>query len=114
MPGPLVSALAAIPWRMILTQSPALLAAADALLASSRRRSVELTAATDVQALRERIAELEQHQQAYADLVKQLADHINAVAIAAQASSVRVRQSLMLATVGVGLGLVACILAWLR
>lgn len=114
MPGPLVSALAAIPWPMILKQAPALLAAADALLASSRRRSVELTAPTDVQALRERIAELEQHQQAYADLVKQLADHINAVAVAAQASSVRARQSFMLATVGVGFGLVACLLAWLR
>ena len=91
-----------------------LLKAADALLARSRHRSVEHTATTDVQALRARIAELEQQQQAFADVVKQLADHINAVAVAAEASSRRSRQSFLVATVGVGLGLVACLLAWLQ
>lgn len=114
MPGPFVSALAAIPWPVILRQAPILLKAADALLASSRRRSAHDTAATDLQALRARIAELEQQQQAYADVVKQLADHINAITVAAQASSLRSRQSFVVATVGVGLGLVACLLAWLR
>ena len=114
MPGPFVVALAAIPWPTILRQAPALLAAADALLARVRRRSVEQAAATDVQALRARIAELEQQQQAAADLVKQLTDQINAVAVAAQASEARVRQSLMLAAVGVGVGLVACLLTWWR
>lgn len=114
MPGPFVSALAAIPWPLILKQGPTLLKAADALLATSRRRSVELTTASDVQALRHRLAELEEQQEAYAALVKQLTDHLNAVTVAAQASAVRARQSLILAAVGVVLALLACLLAFLR
>ena len=99
---------------MILKQASALLAAADALLARSRRRSVERSAATDLEALRQRIAELEQLQQADADVVKQLADQMSAVALAAQASSVRTRLAVMLAMVGIGVGLVACLLALWR
>jgi len=113
MPIPLLSALAAIPWPTILKQAPALLAAADVLLARSRGRSA-FADATDVQALRQRIVELETNQQAYADLVKQLADHVTAVAAAAQASAVRVRQSLILATAALGLAVIACLLAWFR
>jgi hypothetical protein len=109
----LASALASISWQAILKQAPALLAAADVLIARSRR-PVAPTAATDVEALRQRIAELEIHQQAYADLVKQFADHINAVALAAEASSLRLRQCFAIATAGVCLGLLACVLVWLR
>jgi hypothetical protein len=111
MPGPLAW-LAAISWPMVLKQAPAVLAAADAMLERSRRRSGEHLASTDVEALRQRIAELEQQQQAAAVVVKQLADHIDVVTLAAQASSVRTRQALILATVGVVVGLVACLLAW--
>ena len=115
MPGPLVSALAKIPWPLILKQGPSLLAAAEALVTNSRRRSVELTAAAnDFQALRHRLSELEEHQQANAALVKQLTDQINAVTVAAQASAVRARQSLILGAAGVALGLVACLVALLR
>jgi len=112
MAGPFVSVLAAS-WPAILKQAPALLAAAEVLMAKSRR-PVAPTADSDVEALRQRIVELETHQQAYADLVKQFADHITAVAVAAQASSLRVRQCFALATAGVCLGLLACVLVWLR
>src|SRR5258706_8625945 len=101
MPGPLVFSLAAIPWPMLLEQAPALWAAANALLQRSRRKPSDATAATDVQALRERIAELEQHQQDFADLVKRLADQGNALAAASQASAIRARRSLIVATVAV-------------
>ena len=113
MPDRLVSALASISWQAIVKQAPALLAAAEVLMAKSRR-PVAPTAATDVEALRQRIAELEMHQQAYADLVKQFADHINAVAVAAQASSLRLQRCFAVATAGVCLGLLACVLVWLR
>jgi len=115
MPGPLVVAvLTAIPWPLILKQGPALLQAADALLATSRRAVGGVSAANDAEALRQRVAALEDQQQAFATLVKELTDHLNAVTIAAQASALRVRQSLIVGGVGVVLGLAGCLLAFLR
>jgi hypothetical protein len=104
--------LAAIPWSTILKASPALLAAADALIGKTPRKPATPTAAADVDTLRQRIAELEAQQQAYADVLKQLARVI--MIAAAEASSARVRQSLILAAAGVGLGLIACLLALFR
>jgi len=114
VPGPFVSALAAIPWPTILKQAPALLAAADALIARSGRRPVAPTAETNIETLRQRVADLEAQQQSYADLVRQLADQLGAITVAAEASSVRVRQCFVLAAAAVGLGLLACFLVWLR
>lgn len=114
MAVPLVSALAAIPWSLILKQAPRLLAVADALLTSSKRRSAELTAATDVQGLRLRVVELEKEQEGLAALVKELTELVNAVTLAAQVSAVRARQALVLGAVGVGLGLAAAAMALLR
>ena len=111
MRGPFASVLAAIPWSAILKQSPALLAAADALIGKTHRKPSTPTAAADIDTLRHRVAELEAQQQAYADLVKQLADHVTAIAAAAEVSAARVRQSLMLGAAGVGLGLIAMLLA---
>ena len=111
---PFLSVLAAIPWPAILKQAPALLGAADAMLAKSRSRSAALAEATDVQALRQRIVELEANQQACADLVKQLADHVTAVSAVAEAAAARVRQSVLFATAALGLGVIACLLAWFK
>jgi hypothetical protein len=106
MRSPFASALAAIPWSRLLKDAPALLVAADALLAKSRRQATQ-PAGNDLEALRQRIAELEAHQRANADLVKQLADHINAVGLAAEASSARVRQTFYLAIAACGVALIA-------
>jgi hypothetical protein len=114
MGGPFASVLAAIPWSTILKQSPALLAAADALIGKTHRKPATPTVAADLDTLRHRVAELEAEQQAYANLVKQLADHVTAIAAAAEAGSARVRQSLILGAAGVGLGLIACLLALFR
>jgi hypothetical protein len=101
-------------WPMILKQAPALLAAADELLARSRRRSTASTVADDAHALRQRIAELEQQQQANADLVRQLTNQINALTVAAEGTAEKASRALILAGVGVGLGIVASLVAWLR
>ena len=114
MSKPFLSALAAIPWPAILKQAPALMAAADVLLARSRSRPAAFAGADDVQALRQRIVELEVNQQAYADLIKQLTDHMTAVAAAAQVSAARVRQSFVVATAALGVGVFACLLAWFK
>ena len=102
------------PWLTILKNAPAILAAADALLAHSRRRSANVGATNDVPALRKRIAELEEQQRAAADLVKQMADQVTAMTVAAQQTAARARQAYVLAIVGIAAGLVAGLVAWLR
>jgi hypothetical protein len=106
-----------LPWRalsVVLKQAPAVLAAADALLIGSRQRRRVANAADEVEALRQRLAALEQQQGANAELSKQLAEHATAIAAAAQATAEKARQAFILALVGVTLALAALLLVWLR
>jgi hypothetical protein len=103
-----------LPWgalTFILKQAPILLAAADALVERTRGPSISTA---DLESLRQRIADLEQHQQANAALARDLADHANATAAAVQASAARARQAFVLAMWGVVLGATALLVAWLR
>ncbi len=105
-----------LPWRalsLVLKQAPAVLAAADALLVGSRQRRQAANTAGEVEALRQRIAGLEQHQQATAELSKQLAEHATAIAKAAQATAEKARQAFILAIVAVTLALATLLLVWL-
>ena len=102
------------PWQLILKQAPHLMTAAAELLAISRRRSAEITAANDVQALCDRVAELAKDQQAYVALVKELTEQLNAITEVAHATAARARLAVIPAAAGVGLGLLACVLALLR
>lgn len=104
--------LKAIPWGMLLRQAPTILAAADALLASSRRRT-EPPASTDGQALRQRLEQIEELQRTNADVVKQLADQVGALTAAAEVDAARTRLALMLGALGVILGAAALLVAWL-
>ena len=63
---------------------------------------------------RDRVAELAKDQQAYAALVKELTDQLNAVTEVAHATAARARLAVIFAAAGVGLGLLACVLALLR
>jgi hypothetical protein len=105
MPGPW-SAVAAI-----LRQAPVILAAADALVARSRKPAVTTA---DLEGLQKRIAELEQHQQANAALTKDLADHATAITQAVQASAAKAQQGFLLAIAGVVLGAIALLVAMLK
>lgn len=87
--------------------------AAGELMAISRRRSAE-TAANDAQGLRDRVAELVKDQQAYAALVKELTDQLNAITEVAHATAARARLAVIFGAAGVGLGLAACVVALLR
>ena len=98
-------------WTTILKQAPVLIAAADALLARSRAAPAAAAPADDAPVLRRRIAALEQQQQAQADLVKQLAEQVAALTIAAQAGAARARQATLVGSAGLGLALVAAVLA---
>jgi len=100
-----------MPWvalGAILRNAPIVLGAADALLARTRRPS---TTAADLDALRQRIADLEQHQQATATLAKELAEQASAITAALQANAIKTRQALTLSIVGIVLGVVAILLA---
>jgi len=103
-----------IPWQLILRQTPSLLKAASSLLDSSRRRPADIDGANDLHALRDRVAELAKDQQAYADLVKQLTDHIDALTEVTQATAARARQAMLVGGAGIALGLVGCVLALVR
>jgi hypothetical protein len=104
----------AVPWQLILNQAPALLLAAGELLSKSRRRPEDIATAQDLNALRDRCAELAKDQQAYAELVKQLTDQLNAVTELTQATVIRARRCMIVAVAGVALGAVACAIALLR
>ena len=88
MPGA-ISAIGAI-----LRQAPIILAAADALVSRTRRPQVTTE---DLQGLEQRLAELQQHQQATAALAKDLADATSALSTAVQASHAKARQAFFLA-----------------
>lgn len=110
---PAWSLLAELPWGTIVKQAAVLLKAANQLRAHSEQ-PVVTKGASDIDALRQRVAELEEHQRANAQLLQQLADETAALAVAAQATAVRAKQAFVLAIVGVGVGVAAMVLAWLR
>jgi hypothetical protein len=105
MPGPW-GALAAI-----LRQAPVILAAADALVARTRRPPVTTE---DLAGLNQRLVELEQHQQANATLAKDLADHAGALATAVQASAAKSRQAFLLGIAALVIAVTALLVALLR
>jgi hypothetical protein len=103
----------ALPWAAlgtVLKQAPIVLAAADALLSRARAKTAP---AADVASLRQRVAELEEHQQATAALAKDLAEHAQALATAATTAAAKARQSFILAGVSLALALGALLVAWL-
>lgn len=101
-------------WTTLLKQAPALMAAADALLVRSTRNATAAAAANDVQAVRQRLAEIEQQQQAQATLTKQLTLQLDSLTAAAQTTAARARQALIVGGVGLAAGLVALVVALLR
>ena len=103
-----------IPWAAlatILRRAPVVLAGADALL--SRTRKPQTTAA-DLDALRQRITDLEQHQQATATLAKELAQQGQAIAEAMQADAAKTRQAFILSVVAAVGAVIALLVAVLR
>jgi hypothetical protein len=92
----------------ILRQAPLILGAADALLLRTRRPPAT---AADLESIRARLAELEQHQHATAALAKELAEQAKAIADAMQADALRTRQTFILSMIAVALGVAAMAIA---
>ncbi|MBM3359491.1 MAG: hypothetical protein FJY54_17420 [Betaproteobacteria bacterium] len=112
MAVPWLAALKAIPWTTILRQAPAVVQAADALLTQTRRRQADTEASGETQLLKQRLAELDSRDKQNAEIVKQLADQVQALAAATEVIAARVR-ALLVAAAAVGAALVAILLAYM-
>jgi hypothetical protein len=105
--------LARLPWATILTETAALLKQANDLRASRTSAPVATSPPNDIEALRQRIAELEQQQHADAEIIQRLASEVATIAAAAEATAARVRQAYLLAIGGISIGGFATLLTLL-
>jgi hypothetical protein len=111
MPLPWRFALRLIPWTSLLSNAPAIARAADALLSNTTGRKAETAAAADeIRDLRERVAALEHHDRADAELGKQIGDQILALTRATEVLAARQRWLLAIAAAALGLALLALVL----
>ncbi len=113
MAGPTLKALSALPWGTILKQAPAILAVAKGLQAGMGKGPPPLRPDADLPALRQRIGELESVQQEHARVLSQLAEHVSGLPAAIEAARQQGQRAMLTGAAGLGVGLVALLLAWL-
>ena len=106
--------LARLPWATILTETAALLKQANDVRASRKKAVDAAPISSDIEALRQRLSELDQQQRADAELIQRLAAEIATIAAAAEATAARVRQAYLLAIGGIAFGVLAMLVAWFR
>jgi hypothetical protein len=99
----------AIPWTSLLAAAPALAESARRLLAETRDRRGSAT--SDVTALAERVAALEQRDRETADLIERLTTQNAALAAAVHALAFRGRALTILAGVAIALAVAATLVA---
>jgi hypothetical protein len=105
-----LTALKALPWGTILSQAPTVVDAANRLLSQTKRKQPQPGSMDELQMLQERIAALEEHDQADAAVMKQLADQVAALTRASQVMAVRTRMVLLLSAIAIITGMVALVL----
>jgi hypothetical protein len=89
---PWLTAIRMIPWSILLSNGPAMAKAADALLSVTKAQRAQASAAADeIRRVSERVATLESHDRAHAELVKQMSDQIEALTLATEVLAVRQR-----------------------
>ena len=98
-----------IPWAAILKHAPVMLAAADALLDRARGSTERKTHGVD-----ERLTSLEQRDRESAQLIQDMAQQIQALAVAQEVEVRRARIALGVAIAAGVLAAGACVLALLR
>ena len=106
-----------VPWSSVLSQLPLLVRAVDGLIDSTVRTNAVRETASAVEGLHGRLGSVEEQQRASADLLKQLAESVNAVAVTADATSRLLRRTLIVACVGAGvatLALILVVILWAR
>jgi hypothetical protein len=106
-----------VPWTSVLSQLPLLVRAVDGLIDSTVRSNAVRETATAVEAAQIRLGAIEEQQRSSADLLKQLAESVSAVAVTADATSRLLRRTLIVAWVGAGvatLALILVVILWVR
>ena len=84
----------------MLSNGPALVKAADALLSGTKAQDAHANAAADeIRRLSERVGALERHDRAHAELGKQMSDQIEALTLATEVLAVRQRWLAIIAAV---------------
>ena len=111
MPLNWLTALKVIPWSTVFSQAPAALDAANKLLSSSKRKKAELETTGEVETLKNRIAELEEHNEADAAVIKQLAEEAANLAAVTEVMATRVRIAVLLAGAGIVVATAALVVA---
>ena len=96
-----------IPWATILKHAPAILAAADALRARSRASSTDKGPGIEA-----RLASLEQESRESAQLLQDIAQQIQALAVGQEIAVRRARIALAVAIAAGAVAICACILAF--
>jgi hypothetical protein len=112
-----VSALKHIPWKTLLTQAPAILESATRLFnafpRSQGERERNESKGNTVQELQTRLDSLESSYQQTVEIVRQIADQLQAVTGTLHVVAARVRFLLVVSIAGLLLGLVALAVALL-
>jgi hypothetical protein len=104
---PWLLALKAIPWDTILANAPAILRSADTLVSRTKVRP-DAVSRTDVQALADRIAVLEQRDSDTAELLTRVTAQLTALTTAGEVLEARLRWLLVVAVAASVLAVVAC------
>ncbi len=107
---PWLLALKAIPWDTILANSPSILRSADELVSKTMRRP-DAASRSDVQALADRIALLEQRDRETAELLTRVTAQVAALTTASEVLEARARWLLVAAIVASVLAVLACSIA---
>jgi hypothetical protein len=100
-------ALKAIPWKTILANAPVILRSANALLSETKARS-GAPSRTDVQALADRIAALEERDSETAELLTRVTAQVAALTAAGEVLEARARWLLVLAITASVTSVLAC------
>jgi len=104
---PWLLALKAIPWDTILANAPSILRSADTLVSKTMLRP-DAASRSDVQALAERVALLEQRDSETAELLTRVSTQVAALTTAVEVLEARTRWLLVAAIAASVLSAVAC------
>lgn len=111
MPIPWLAALKIIPWGTLIAGAPAIARATDLLLSGAKARKHDLASAVDVRELAERVALLEQHDQADAEILKQIGQQLEALTTATEVLAARVRWLTLAGGAGLVIAVAALVVA---
>jgi hypothetical protein len=104
---PWLLALKAIPWDTILANAPAILRSADTLVSRTKVRP-DAASRTDVQALADRIAVLEQRDSDTAELLTRVTTQLTALTAAGEVLEARARWLFAISVAASVLAVLAC------